>query len=53
MTVETTTDDHKRYYPGAHRLIVRVTGDGRTGRLLGAQMLGHWQGEVGLSLNYS
>jgi hypothetical protein len=25
---------------------VRVTGDRRSGRLLGAQLLGHWQSEV-------
>lgn len=37
---------HKVYYPGTHRLHVRVTGDRRTGRLLGAQIVGHWQAEV-------
>ncbi len=35
-----------RNYPGAHRLHVRITGDRRTGRLLGAQIVGHWQAEV-------
>ena len=38
--------DHKAYYPGAHELLIRVTGDRRNGRLLGAQMVGHWQAEV-------
>jgi|YelNatPaOPRAMG01_1025707.scaffolds.fasta_scaffold07344_1 NADPH-dependent 2,4-dienoyl-CoA reductase/sulfur reductase-like enzyme len=45
-TAETVAWDHKAYYPGARRLRVRVTGDRQTGRLLGAQILGSWQGEV-------
>lgn len=40
LTVECTTWDHKAYYPGAAELTVRVTGDRRSGRLLGAQLLG-------------
>lgn len=46
LTVESTHFDHKVYYPGAHPLHIRVTGDRRTGQLLGAQMVGHVQGEV-------
>lgn len=46
VTVETETWDHKAYYPGAHKLKIRVTGDRRDGRLLGAQMIGHYQAEV-------
>ncbi|MHB1590614.1 MAG: FAD-dependent oxidoreductase [Sulfuricella sp.] len=46
VTIETETWDHKAYYPGAQKLRVRVTGDRRTGRLLGAQILGHWRSEV-------
>ncbi|PSR20478.1 MAG: CoA-disulfide reductase [Sulfobacillus acidophilus] len=46
QTVEFTTWDHKAYYPGAHELTVRITGDRDTGRLLGAQMLGHWRAAV-------
>jgi NADPH-dependent 2,4-dienoyl-CoA reductase/sulfur reductase-like enzyme len=46
LTVKTEGWDHKAYYPGAHRLVIRVTGDRETGRLLGAQILGHWQSEV-------
>ena len=46
LTVESTTWDHKVYYPGANALHIRVTGDRKTGRLLGAQMLGHYQAEV-------
>ncbi|MDA8114475.1 MAG: CoA-disulfide reductase, partial [Acidithiobacillus sp.] len=46
VTVETQTWDHKAYYPDAQKLRIRVTGDHRTGRLLGAQILGHWQSGV-------
>ena len=46
VTIETKTWHHKVYYPGAHQLIIRVTGDLATGRLLGAQILGHYPGEV-------
>ncbi|WP_156030243.1 FAD-dependent oxidoreductase [Thiomonas sp. FB-Cd] len=46
VTLEIETWDHKAYYPGAHKLRIRVTGDRRTGRLLGAQILGHWRSEV-------
>lgn len=45
-TVEVTVPDHKAYYPGAQELRIRVTGDRRTGDLLGAQMLGSWRAEV-------
>jgi len=38
--------DHKAYYPGAHQLHLRLTGDRRTGRLLGAQLVGHQDAEV-------
>jgi NADPH-dependent 2,4-dienoyl-CoA reductase/sulfur reductase-like enzyme len=46
FTVEVTTWDHKVYYPGAHEVRIRVTGDRETGRLLGAQMIGHVHAEV-------
>jgi NADPH-dependent 2,4-dienoyl-CoA reductase/sulfur reductase-like enzyme len=46
LTVESAPWHHKAYYPGAHRLHIRVTGDLRTKRLLGAQIVGHWQAEV-------
>jgi NADPH-dependent 2,4-dienoyl-CoA reductase/sulfur reductase-like enzyme len=46
LMVESTTWDHKVYYPGAHDVRIRVTGDLRTGRLLGAQMLGHVHSEI-------
>ncbi len=46
LTVEAVLWDHKRYYPRAHALHIRVTGDRRNGRLRGAQIVGHWQAEV-------
>jgi NADPH-dependent 2,4-dienoyl-CoA reductase/sulfur reductase-like enzyme len=46
VTVETSAPDHKRYYPGAKDLRIRITGDAVTRRLLGAQIVGHWQAEV-------
>ena len=45
-TVETIAWDHKAYYPGAQHMTLRVTGDIGTGRLLGAQIVGHWLSEV-------
>ena len=41
VTTETAADDHKAYYPGSHRITLRVTGDRTTGRLLGLQLFGH------------
>lgn len=38
--------DHKAYYPGASRMSIRVTGDRRTGKLLGCQILGHSGSEI-------
>jgi NADPH-dependent 2,4-dienoyl-CoA reductase/sulfur reductase-like enzyme len=46
ISTETQAWDHKAYYPGAHELTIRVTGDRSTGRLLGAQVLGHPAGQV-------
>jgi NADPH-dependent 2,4-dienoyl-CoA reductase/sulfur reductase-like enzyme len=46
LTVETTAWDHKAYYPDAQKLGIRVTGDRRSGRLLGAQIIGHWRAQV-------
>ena len=45
ITTEVQAWDHKAYYAGAHKLRVRVTGD-RSGRLLGAQIVGNWQAQV-------
>jgi len=46
LTVETVAWDHKVYYPGAQEMRIRVTGDIVSGRLLGAQIAGHWRSEV-------
>ncbi len=46
VTVETEPWDHKVYYPGARRLHIRITGDRRSGRLLGAQIVGDWRAEA-------
>lgn len=46
LTIEFETWSHKVYYPGAKKLTIRVTGDAKTGQLLGAQIAGHYQGEV-------
>ena len=46
VTVGSVEFDHKAYYPGAHRLHLRITGDRRTGRLLGAQLLGDQRAQV-------
>jgi NADPH-dependent 2,4-dienoyl-CoA reductase/sulfur reductase-like enzyme len=45
-TVSLTCWDHKVYYPGARELRIRLTGDRSTGRLLGAQLVGHRESEV-------
>ena len=39
-TTSAKADDHKRYYPGAQPISIRITGDVETGRLLGAQLVG-------------
>jgi NADPH-dependent 2,4-dienoyl-CoA reductase/sulfur reductase-like enzyme len=46
LTVSSRAFDHKAYYPGARRLDMRITGDRMTGRMLGAQIVGHRDGEV-------
>ena len=46
VTVASQADDHKAYYPGSHRIMMRVTGDRGTGRLLGLQLFGHRHAEI-------
>jgi NADPH-dependent 2,4-dienoyl-CoA reductase/sulfur reductase-like enzyme len=46
VTVESAADDHKAYYPGSHRIAMRVTGDRASGRLLGLQLFGHKDAEI-------
>jgi NADPH-dependent 2,4-dienoyl-CoA reductase/sulfur reductase-like enzyme len=51
FTVESTVWDHTAYYPGAQELHIRITGDRTSGRLLGAQILGHMCSEVSKRLD--
>ena len=46
ITVGSEADDHKAYYPGSHRIHLRVTGDRTSGRLLGLQLFGHRNAEI-------
>jgi NADPH-dependent 2,4-dienoyl-CoA reductase/sulfur reductase-like enzyme len=46
VTVASEANDHKAYYPGSHRITMRVTGDRATGRLLGLQLFGHRHAEI-------
>ena len=46
VTTGFEANDHKAYYPGAVRLRIRLTGDRRTGRLLGGQILGNRKAEI-------
>ena len=46
VTVGSVEFDHKAYYPGAHQLHLRITGDRPSGRLLGAQLLGDHRAQV-------
>ena len=50
-TTEIVTPDHKAYYPGARPLHIRVTGDARDGRLLGAQIVGDYRAAVAKRLD--
>ena len=46
VTVGSEADDHKAYYPGSHKIAMRVTGDRATGQLLGLQLFGHKNAEI-------
>jgi NADPH-dependent 2,4-dienoyl-CoA reductase/sulfur reductase-like enzyme len=46
VTVGAEADDHKAYYPGSHKITMRVTGDRATGQLLGLQLFGHKNAEI-------
>lgn len=46
VTTASTADDHKAYYPGASPIAIRVTGDQRSGLLLGAQLVGRLGAEI-------
>jgi len=45
-TAQCAAWDHKVYYPDARQIIIRITGDRQTGKLLGAQMVGHRSSQV-------
>ncbi|MBN9392296.1 MAG: FAD-dependent oxidoreductase [Chloroflexi bacterium] len=46
ITTESKHWDHKKYYPNPKELLIRLTGDRKTGKLLGAQILGQWHSEI-------
>ncbi|HNR69301.1 MAG TPA: FAD-dependent oxidoreductase [bacterium] len=46
FTADFATWDHKVYYPGAKKLFFRLTGDRKTHRLLGLQIVGAYGTEV-------
>jgi NADPH-dependent 2,4-dienoyl-CoA reductase/sulfur reductase-like enzyme len=46
LSVDSEHWDHKVYYPGARRMLIRITGERDTGRLLGAQIIGAYGTEV-------
>jgi NADPH-dependent 2,4-dienoyl-CoA reductase/sulfur reductase-like enzyme len=46
LSVTVEVDDHKAYYPGSTKIVTRLTGDCRTGRLLGAQIIGAYGAEI-------
>jgi NADPH-dependent 2,4-dienoyl-CoA reductase/sulfur reductase-like enzyme len=46
LSVDIETWDHKTYYPHAKKMMIRITGDRKTGRLLGAQIIGAYGTEV-------
>ena len=46
LSVDVETWDHKVYYPHAKKMRIRITGDQKTGRLLGAQIIGAYGAEV-------
>jgi NADPH-dependent 2,4-dienoyl-CoA reductase/sulfur reductase-like enzyme len=46
VTVQSEADDHKAYYPGSHRITMRITGNRTSGQLLGMQLFGHRHAEI-------
>jgi NADPH-dependent 2,4-dienoyl-CoA reductase/sulfur reductase-like enzyme len=46
LTVMLTALDHNAYYSGSKVINVSITGDRRSGRLLGAQMVGSYKSEI-------
>lgn len=46
LSIDSVIWDHKVYYPGAKEMTIRVTGDRKSGLLLGAQIVGHYGTEI-------
>jgi len=46
LSADIETWDHKAYYPRAQKMRIRITGDQKTGKLLGAQIIGPYGAEV-------
>jgi NADPH-dependent 2,4-dienoyl-CoA reductase/sulfur reductase-like enzyme len=46
VTVTAVADDHKAYYPGSQPITMAYTGDRKTGRLLGVQIIGRLGSEI-------
>lgn len=46
LTVDSESWDHKLYYPGATKVRIRLTGDRKTHKVLGAQIVGSYGAEV-------
>lgn len=46
LSIDSLVWDHKVYYPGAKEMLIRVTADRASQRLLGAQIIGHYGTEV-------
>ena len=46
LTVDLAVPDRNTYHPGTREMHINITGDRRSGRLLGAQIVGHHCSEV-------
>ncbi len=46
LTIALETPDHKSYYPGSSPMHIRLTGERKTGQLLGAQIIGRHGAEI-------
>jgi Pyridine nucleotide-disulphide oxidoreductase/Pyridine nucleotide-disulphide oxidoreductase, dimerisation domain/Phage integrase family len=46
VSSQSSPDDHKAYYPGSTPINIRITCDQPSGRLLGAQLVGHRSAEI-------
>lgn len=46
VSIIEAVDDHKSYYPGAKKIIIKLTADKVSHKILGAQLLGYYGSEV-------